>query len=156
MWAPNAFATAGVTDRGEAWLIKKAIYGLREAPRAWGDERDSQLRVITIWSWNMPHRLKQLATDTSVWAVIKQPTDFFKEKNTKLFLPVPMRLLIKAFLGDMMVGVMITYVDDVLAVGPKSIVAPVVSVVKKIWTCSDGEYTYNDQLILFCATRIKR
>ena len=72
-----------------------------------------------------------MATDTSVWAVIKQPTDFFKEKNTKLFLPVPMRLLIKAFLGDMMVGVMITYVDDVLAVGPKSIVAPVISVVKK-------------------------
>ena len=52
VWAPRVFAEAQVTDYDEAWLVKKALYGLRESPKAWGDYRDCVLAKIRIMSWS--------------------------------------------------------------------------------------------------------
>jgi hypothetical protein len=42
--APSLFAEAGVTQRGEVWLVKKALHGLRQSPRCWGQHRDQYLK----------------------------------------------------------------------------------------------------------------
>ena len=39
---------------GEWWLAKKAMYGLRQSPRVWGDFRDSVLREM---AWKQGHSL---------------------------------------------------------------------------------------------------
>ena len=44
VWAPQIFVDAGVCEEGEAWLVIKALYGLRESLKAWGDERDAAMR----------------------------------------------------------------------------------------------------------------
>ena len=104
VWCPKIFAEAGVCDHGEAWIVRKALYGLRESPRAWGDERDIQLRQLTITSWGMPHRLRQLATDPSVWLIEPCPVDFVKKamrqsSKSKPLMPPHIYLLIKQFVG---------------------------------------------------------
>ena len=40
---PKIFVEAGVCHEDEIWVIKKALYGLRQAPRAWGTHRDAAL-----------------------------------------------------------------------------------------------------------------
>ena len=83
LWAPNVFAEAGVTDFGEVWIVRKAIYGLREAPRAWGDERDAKLRPLRIVHNGMVHRLRQCTTDPSLWRIEKAPWELLATKFPK-------------------------------------------------------------------------
>ena len=51
---------------------------------------------------------------------------------------------------------MITYVDDILVASTQDVCECVISAVKAIWTCSDGECTYNTQDVTFCALRITK
>jgi len=73
VWAPQIAADAGATEYGEIWIVRKALYGLREAPRAWGDERDRQLRPLRVATRTMMYRFKQLVTDPSMWKILATP-----------------------------------------------------------------------------------
>ena len=39
----------GYVKAGDSWMALKAMYGLRQSPKVWGDHRDSILREI-VWS----------------------------------------------------------------------------------------------------------
>ena len=39
--APTLFVEAGVCQKGEVWLIRKALYLLRQSPTCWGITRDT-------------------------------------------------------------------------------------------------------------------
>ena len=41
---PQIWVELGVIQAGTLWTLRKAVYGLRKAPRAWGTFRDSKLR----------------------------------------------------------------------------------------------------------------
>ena len=45
---PKVFVEAGVVEPGELWHALRAIYGFREAPKAWGDHRDGELRKMVL------------------------------------------------------------------------------------------------------------
>ena len=107
--APQIFVASGVCTQGELWLVKRAIYGLRESPRAWGDHRDQALRQMAVYYRGMIYVLRRCSTDTSIWRVIKYPVFILKG-----LLPVSMRVLIHSFLGEETVGIILTYVDDIL------------------------------------------
>ena len=49
IYPPNVCVLAGVCDPTEIWLVHKAIYGLRESPKAWGDYRDGELRKMVVF-----------------------------------------------------------------------------------------------------------
>ena len=66
---PKAFVQAGLVKHGELWLLQKAVYGLRVAPRAWGKERDRVLRAL---KWGDGGYLEQCHEDTQVWKIRKQ------------------------------------------------------------------------------------
>ena len=44
---PKAFVEVGLVKPGEIWLLQKAVYGLRIAPKVWGKERDRVFRNLT-------------------------------------------------------------------------------------------------------------
>ena len=40
----------GLVPEGTLWTFEKAVYGFRESPRLWSDERDKQLDLVR---WNV-------------------------------------------------------------------------------------------------------
>ena len=87
-----------VKQPGTVWKLKKALYGLRTSPRAWEEERDRKLSSLT---WDSPVGrvgLKSVDTTHCVWTIRQlEATD-----DTP-----PM-------------GMVIAYVDDLIAVGNQS------------------------------------
>ena len=106
---PAVWVRMGLVEAGTLWTVRKAVYGLRVSPRAWGQERDSKFAQIA-WSVDgQTYRLKQCYTDTQVWKVIRvgQPSP-------------PSAGVDSAPLGtagsdkDEFLGLMVCYVDDLL------------------------------------------
>ena len=56
----------------------------------------------------------------------------------------------------MLKGVLITYVDDMLVAGKKSIASPVMNAIRRKWLCSEGEYSWQGQKIILCGLCITR
>ena len=95
---PRAFVEAGLAGPDDCWTLHRAVYGLRVSPKAWGQERDVQLRAMR-WSAEGPqqqqsqYRLVQSASDTQVW-------------------------MIKRVGEDSVLGLVVVYVDDFLILAP--------------------------------------
>ena len=103
----------GTCAKGTLWTLEKAVYGLRESPRLWSDERDKQLTLVR---WNVgskPYYLHRCTADSQFWRIQEvSPTD----KQQKLH------------------GIMVVYVDDFLfqtADGP--IRSGLLAALKEIW-----------------------
>ena len=95
---PQVLVKLGLVKPGTVWKLKKALYGLRTSPRAWEEERDRKLSALT---WDSPVGkvgLKSVDTTHCVWTI---------------------RQLDMA--GDTPpLGMVIAYVDDLIAVGDQS------------------------------------
>ena len=95
---PQVLVKLGLVQPGTVWKLKKALYGLRTSPRAWEEERDRKLSTLT---WDSPVGrvgLKSVDTTHCVWTIRQQD-------NTGD--PPPL-------------GMVIAYVDDLIAVGDQS------------------------------------
>ena len=55
------------------WHVKKAIYGLREAPRLWQGERDQQLRELQFLAQDKPAHLVPSHIQPSLWFIVEGP-----------------------------------------------------------------------------------
>ena len=52
---------------GTVWKVAKAIYGLRISPKAWGIERDQELKKMSAMVDNNTYIFNQSAIDPSIW-----------------------------------------------------------------------------------------
>jgi hypothetical protein len=69
---PKIFVDAGICMPEQIWVIKKALYGLRQAPRAWGTHRDAALAALVFKATDGSElRLNQLRTDPCVWQILR-------------------------------------------------------------------------------------
>ena len=55
------------------WQVKKAIYGLREAPRPWQKERDQKLRDLEFMYGDKLAHLVQTHIHPSLWFIAAGP-----------------------------------------------------------------------------------
>ena len=55
------------------WHVKKAIYGLREAPRLWQKERDQKLRDLEFMYKDKLAHLVQSHIHPSLWFIAEGP-----------------------------------------------------------------------------------
>ena len=95
---PQVLVKLGLIQPGTVWKLKKALYGLRTSPRAWEEERDRKLSSLT---WNSPVGrvgLKSVDTTHCVWTI--------KQLDAADEAPP--------------LGMVIAYVDDLIAVGDQS------------------------------------
>ena len=93
---PNALIRLGLVKPGAVWKLNKALYGLRTSPKAWEEERDEKLQNLT---WNLNGQqvgLCKVDSANCVWTI--------REKTTHGFQGEPL-------------GMVIAYVDDLIAVG---------------------------------------
>ena len=45
---PAVLGKMGLIRQGELWMVEKALYGLRESPRAWSNERDKVFKSVLV------------------------------------------------------------------------------------------------------------
>ena len=92
---PNVLVRLGLVEQGIVWKLKKALYGLRTSPKAWEEERDQKLGQL---KWNGPHGkvgLVKVESANCVWMI-----QALEDKTCSNPL-----------------GMVIAYVDDIIAVG---------------------------------------
>ena len=72
---PKIWERLGLVAPDTLWTLRKAVYGLRCAPRAWGLERDRQFRKCQWTSGNKSYQLRQCTLDSQVWRIIENGTN---------------------------------------------------------------------------------
>ena len=99
---PRLLQDLKYAEEGEAWLVLRPLYGLRESPAIWSAHRNSRLKTLEIEDGDRCIVLRQSKTDPELWfAVTKQG-----EEEAR---------------GSLL-ALLITYVDDLFYVGPESLV----------------------------------
>ena len=68
---PQALIEFGLVAPGTVWRVIKAIYGLRISPKAWGIERDRELKKMSFKVDGKPHVFVQSAIDPSVLMIVR-------------------------------------------------------------------------------------
>ena len=74
MTPPPILVKMGIVRPNTVWHVKKAIYGLREAPRLWQGERDQQLRELQCTYQDKPAHLVQSHIHPSLWFHCRRST----------------------------------------------------------------------------------
>jgi hypothetical protein len=128
---PGIFVEAGICAHEDVWWVRKALYGLREAPQAWSVERDARLREA-----KGGFKFQQALSDANVW-LIRREEDGEHHKNSP---PI---------------GLIVCYVDDMLIMGPRKIAEQVVKIIQSMWEVSRPEYL-EEGAIKFCGLKISR
>ncbi len=93
---PEQWVRWGLVPAGVFWTLEKAVYGLRESPLLWSQERDTQLtdlrwKVKVSSTMERSFRLQRCSSDSQVWMLREDHPG----RNTLL-------------------GVLVVYVDDFL------------------------------------------
>ena len=105
---PRSWVRLGFVREGELWVLRKAVYGLRIAPRAWGTERDDKLKKVTWKAEGKTFTLLQCAADSQVWRIVEQRGS-----------PCAARAAQESMEQQPTHGLLICYVDDLLLLSPK-------------------------------------
>jgi hypothetical protein len=88
---PQMWVDWGLVEKGVLWGLDKAVYGLRESPFLWSQERDARLSEVRWTANKVPYKLHRCASDSQMW-ILKR--DY--ESDSKIY------------------GLLIVYVDDFL------------------------------------------
>ena len=128
---PPALAVElGLAAPDEYWLVLQSIYGLRESPAAWAAYRDNQLKAARwraqVDGENVELRLEQLMSDNQVWRVVRADG----RKNDDL-------------------GYLLVYIDDLMVVGPETVVKTFFHWLSNTWECDDLSLLSEDHPIKF-------
>ena len=114
---PPLFVALGLCSPNELWRAKKAIYGLRVAPKAWGDKRDYELSNVKFELNDVWYKLQRSNVDPQIWRIIAA-------KDPKLASSVEVK------------GFILTYVDDYLYTAERPFMRKIEEVVGKLWKLS--------------------
>ena len=118
---------------GHVWLVHKAIYGLREAPNLWSEERTEVLQRLTFTSEGEQYCILLSEIHKSLCLLVKRRA-LLKSPQTDEF-GLTSKVLPKDVLG--LSGI---YVDDFLSVGPPRLVHDVMDALRRLWKTSDPQY----------------
>eukprot|EP00971_Amphidinium_carterae_P312827 6217154-Amphidinium_carterae.1 len=69
---PGLLRDFNLQSPGEAWVLCKALYGLRESPGLWAEHRDGQLKDMVVTINGRRHKWLQGQTHSSVWLLVKE------------------------------------------------------------------------------------
>ena len=72
---PPILVKMDIVKPNTVWHVKKAIYGLREAPRLWQQERDQKLRDLEFKYQNKLAHLVQSYFYPSLWIIAEGPRE---------------------------------------------------------------------------------
>ena len=118
---------------GHVWLVHKAIYGLREAPNLWSEERTDMLQKTTFTSEGEQYCILLSEIHKSLCLLVKRRA-LLKRPRTDRF------GLTSKVLPEDVIGLSGIYVDDFLTVGPPRLVQDFIDALRRLWKTSDPQY----------------
>ena len=133
---PKILSEFGLVPEGSIWRARRAVYGLRVAPRSWGIHRDRELRKLRITVGGRQCRLAQSHVDPAMWAIIEDGPHKLSHQVQPL-------------------GYLLSYVDDFLIAADTAVRQALCTVLESTWTCKrTGEVRYKstDEAVYLSAT----
>ena len=106
---PRALVKAGLCGPSELWEFTRAVYGLRESPKWWGQFRDLRLAQLVVVVGTRKIRLAQCKIEGSWWKLLED---------------------------TILVGILVVYVDDLLICATDPIIKAVAEAVRQLWKTS--------------------
>ncbi|CAE7478405.1 RE1, partial [Symbiodinium necroappetens] len=116
---PKILLQAGLVEPGVVFIVKRALYGLRESPALWAAHRTETLRGLSVESPEGRVYLKQMITDGELWMILVEP---------------------KGGGRPILRGILVTCVDDLLYMGQRELIVQVHEKISSIWPCSALEF----------------
>eukprot|EP00971_Amphidinium_carterae_P343534 6483317-Amphidinium_carterae.1 len=140
---PSELVKMGIADSSTLWRCTKACYGLKESPKMWESHRDATLADRQWHQGGLQYYLQQSHRHPSMWYIMQgKPTSEKKMKTLRLDDGEVPRSF-DALKGHR-VGTFIVYVDDLLAVGKKSILETFFKKIQTVWEIATPEYLTGD------------
>lgn len=120
---PRIFNTSGAVPEEALWWVRKALYGLRQAPMCWQRHRDEALKRMAIKGEDGKElKCCRMRSGPGLWTIqeVKNP-----EKEAR--------------------GFLVTYVDDILVMTRSMEGAKWITEIKKEWETSEPEWAQSRQ-----------
>ena len=115
---PALLIKLGYISPEDWWVAVKAVCGLRQSPKAWGDHRDSKMSMMEWGCQGGIRALVQSTTDPNVWKIVKR----------------------SGGLDEEMEGLCVVYVDDLMVLSQEHIVKECLERISREWEISTPEW----------------
>ena len=113
---PPVLISMGVIEKGTYWIVRKALYGLKEAPKLWEKFRDETLKYLEFEVDGVKYGLKKTQVHGSIWGIYRVDTKVKRhtvEEISEAIVPILPEL------RGAPIATMGIYVDDFLYAGPR-------------------------------------
>ena len=114
---PKQWVDWGVVRKDVLWKLRRAVYGLRQSPKWWSDERDSRLRSLQFTVGSHNYDLQQNNADSQVWMLTRKSGGKPPDRSWRREGNSPTVIVFKD--AEELLGLLCVYVDDFLAIAPK-------------------------------------
>ena len=134
---PTILTEVGALRRDSYFIPKKAVYGFRRSPRLWGEHRDKMMEMLEIQVGGEKKEtlmLQPMESEPNLWKVVAKERDI-RER------PVVM-------------GLVMTYVDDMFIVGGEEVVRSVTTTLRKCWKTSEPEEVNRERPVRFLGMEV--
>ena len=118
--ATDVLVQAKLVPSDVVFVVRRALYGLRESPALWANHRTRVLRELSVETPEGKIWLKPLITDGELWMILRLP-------------PGAEQPLLQ--------GLLVTYVDDLLYLAKREIIRQLHAKISSIWPCSALEFS---------------
>ena len=142
MRPPQIMIDLGLVPAGQLWRARKGLYGLRIAPKAWAAKRDRVLSESRFQYMGKECKLLQSMADSSIWMVVHAVEPKLEVDRQAL-------------------GYVLTYVDDIMTIGPAPLLPLLESLLRAHWSLTEqdlidarhpGTITYIGQEVQYLAS----
>ena len=146
---PTILYKLGVLAPGTVWQVHRAIYGLREAPSLWTNERTTMLQKVAFTCSGDRYRLLLSEVHHSICLLVKEH-DILKEPVTSS------AGLTQRVDPAHVVALCGIYVDDFLTVGDARVVGAFLAYIQKLWKTSEPLYLTPESPLEFLGITIEK
>ena len=122
--------------QGERWVVEKAMYGLTESPKDWGDYRNMRMSAMK-WSSQGFQRWLRKSPEPHLWEVCQQ--DAVKEESQ-----------------PSVICHVAVYVDDLMVTGKRDDARDVMDQLAKTFQMTSPEEVSETQEVTFCGYQIQK
>ncbi|CAE7797862.1 RE1, partial [Symbiodinium necroappetens] len=127
---PKVVRDAGYGE-GEAWIIERPIYGLRESPKIWSDFRNKRLRSARVKYGDITLVLRPTIVEPELWMILCEVT-------------------------GTLYGLMVLYVDDILYLSNREVITAIHEFVTSEWPTSPLEWLEEHKAVRYLGVEILR